>query len=273
MKTSILFPDRDLNFKKLSDETIHDLGMDSFIKKLTRVESERTYIKNVLSMITDDERNASYRSDVFDDLFKNPKMRRDLMTLLDKVDFMRDYGSYRHDHDHEPGVWDLMHRLEEINDYIGCIDAIHSCLSNAEIASEGLIALRDYVKKLHDDNGFAELKKDIKDLRADTGTLRSVTVGINLNERFEACGIGIISINNRPFTKSGLVGRFIDKVSGKDQIHEGTEWDGDYRFDEFTAANPLSQTPGFMIPAFSPMALMGIKAISEGDVQERSITN
>ena len=273
MKISLLFPNRELNFKKLSDETFHDLGMDSFIKKLTKVESERTYIRNVLSMITEDAKNAAYRSEIFDDLFKNPGMRKELLALLDKVDFMRDYGSYKHDHDHEPGVWDLMHRLEEINDYIGCIDAIHSCLSDADIASQGLISLRDYVKKLHNDNGFAELKKDIGDLRADTGSLKSVTVGINLNERFEACGIGIISINNKPFTKSGLVGRFIDKVSGRDQIHEGTDWNGDYRFDEFTAAKPLSQGGGFVIPAFSPMALMDIKAISEADVQERSITN
>ena len=273
MKISLLFPNRELNFKKLSDETFHDLGMDSFIKKLTKVESERTYIRNVLSMITEDAKNAAYRSEIFDDLFKNPGMRKELLALLDKVDFMRDYGSYKHDHDHEPGVWDLMHRLEEINDYIGCIDAIHSCLSDADIASQGLISLRDYVKKLHNDNGFAELKKDIGDLRADTGSLKSVTVGINLNERFEACGIGIISINNKPFTKSGLVGRFIDKVSGRDQIHEGTDWNGDYRFDEFTAAKPLSQGGGLVIPAFSPMALMGIKAISEADVQERSITN
>ncbi len=146
MKISLLFPNRELVFKKLSDETIHDLGIDSIIKKLTRVESEQTYIKNVLSMVTDDPENADYRSGVFDDLYKNPGMRENLMKLLDKVDFLRDYGSYKHDHDHEPGIWDLMHRLEEINDYIGCIEAIHSCLGNADISSKGLTLLRDYVE-------------------------------------------------------------------------------------------------------------------------------
>ncbi len=100
-----------------------------------------------------------------------------------------------------------------------------------------------------------------------------MTVGINLNERFEASGIGIISINNKPFTKSSLVGRFIDKVSGKDQISESTEWNGDYRFEEFTAAKPFSATGDLPIPIFSPMALMGIKAISGADTQARGITN
>ena len=100
-----------------------------------------------------------------------------------------------------------------------------------------------------------------------------MTVGINLNERFEACGIGIISINSKPFTKSGLVGRFMDKVVGKDQLHDGTDWDGDYRFDEFTAKNPLAAGKLPVIPPLSPMALMAMKSISEADNQARSITN
>ena len=273
MKISLLFPNRDLDFKKLSDETIHDLGMDAIIKQLTRTESEQTYIRNVMSLLSDDAENASFRGDVFDDIYRNPGMRTELMKLLDRVNFLRDYGSYKHDHDHDPGVWDLMHRLDEINDYISCIDAVYNCLKGADISSAGLISLRDYVETLYNDNGFGELKSDIADLRADTGNLKSVTVGINLNERFEACGIGIISINNKPFTKASLVGRFIDKVSGKDQLHDGTEWDGDYRFDEFTAKNPYSSGKGLPILPLSPIALMGIRAISEADNQGRSITN
>ena len=273
MKISILFPDHSINFNRLSDETIHDLGMDTIVKQLTATESEQTYIRNVMSMLTSDASHAAYRGDVFDDIYRNPGMRRELMKLLDRVNFLRDYGSYKHDHDHDPGVWDLMHRLDEINDYISCIEAVYSCLKNADISSKGLLSLRDYVGKLYTDNGFGELKEDIKNLRADTSNLKSVTVGINLNERFEACGIGIISINNKPFTKSGLVGRFMDKMVGKDQLHDGTDWDGDYRFDEFTAKNPLASGKLPVIPPLSPLALMTMKSISEADNQARSITN
>ncbi|MBO7354180.1 MAG: DNA mismatch repair protein, partial [Lachnospiraceae bacterium] len=273
MKISILFPDHSLKFNKLSEETLHDLGIDTLVKQLTAVESEQTYIRNVMGMLTDDASHAAYRGDVFDDIYRNESMRTELMKLLDRVNFLRDYGSYKHDHDHDPGVWDLMHRLDEINDYIECIEAVYKCLTNADISSKGLTSLRDYVEQLYTDNGFDELKADIKNLRADTGSLKSVTVGINLNERFEACGIGIISINNKPFTKSGLVGRFVDKVVGRDQLHDGTDWDGDYRFDEFTAKNPLASGRLPIIPPFSPLALMSMKSISEADNQARSITN
>ncbi len=268
-----MFPDREADYIKLTDETIHDIGMDSIIRQLTKKENEQTYIRNVMSLFISDAKTAAYRCDVFDDIYLNPGMRTELMALLDKVNFLRDYGSYKHDHDHEPGVWDLMHRLDEINDYIECINAVYNCLAKADLKSEGLNRLKDYVEALYKDNGFEELKKDIKGLRADTNNLKSVTVGINLNERFEACGIGIISVNNKSFTKSNIVGRFIDKVSGRDNIHDGTDWNGDYRFDEFTAANPLADTKMPVIMPLSPMALMGLKAISEADNQGRSITN
>ncbi|MBO4414784.1 MAG: DNA mismatch repair protein [Lachnospiraceae bacterium] len=273
LKISLLFPDQNLRFTKLTDETMHDLGMDAIVKQLTRVESEQTYIRNVLGMLTDDAQNAAYRSDVFDDIYRNAGMRSELMKLLDRVNFLRDYGSYKHDHDHDPGVWDLMHRLDEINDYIKCIDAIYTCLKNADISSAGLISLRDHVEKMYTDNGFGELKEDIKNLRADTSNLKSVTVGINLNERFEACGIGILSINSKPFTKSGIVGRFMDKIAGKDQIRDTADWDGDFRFDEFTAKNPFAAEKLPVIPPLSPLALMSLKNISEADNQGRSITN
>ncbi|MCR4658116.1 MAG: DNA mismatch repair protein [Lachnospiraceae bacterium] len=273
MKISLLFPDRSLNFNKLNDETMHDTGMDQIIGQLTNRESEQTYIRNVLGTLTDDVDNAAYRGDVFDDIYRNPEMRAELIKLFERVNFLRDYGSRKYDHDHDPGIWDLAHRLEEIKDYIDAIEAIHLCLSKADIKSEGLLALKEYVISLYNGNGFSELKEDIKDLRADTGNLKSVTLGVNLNERFEACGIGIISINNKPFTRSGLVGRFIDKVSGKDHINEGTEWDGDYRFDEFTAQDPVSNDVITEIPAFSPLAFMSIKPISDNDNQGRGITN
>ncbi len=272
-KISILFPDRSIEFRKLSEITVHDIGMDSIVAKLSKKVNEQTYISNVMRMVTDDPGTAAFRSDVFEDICKNKKMRDDIVTILDKINFLREFGSFKHDHDHEPQVWDLLHRLGELDDYIKSIEALFSCLKDADIHSQGLIGLKEYVEKLYSNNGFSELRKDISLLRADTQNLKSVTLGVNLNERFEAVGIGIVSINNRSFTKSGVIGHFIDKVSGKDNIREGNDWDGDYRFTEFTAKSPLENRTVPVIPPLSPMALMSIKYISENEDSIRSVTS
>ncbi|MCR5279527.1 MAG: DNA mismatch repair protein, partial [Lachnospiraceae bacterium] len=79
MKISLLFPNHDLKFVKLGEESLHDIGMDSVINRLTKKESEQTYIRNVMSMITDDVANAVYRCDIFDDIYRNPGMRTKLL--------------------------------------------------------------------------------------------------------------------------------------------------------------------------------------------------
>ncbi|WP_026526104.1 hypothetical protein [Butyrivibrio sp. VCD2006] len=153
-KISLLFPDQTLKFNKLSEVTLHDIGMDNIVTKLSIQPAEQTYIYNVMSMMTDSAKNAKFRSEIFDDLMKNREMREKIVALFDRINFLREYGSYKHDHDHELGIWDLLHRLEEINDYIQCLDSIYECLSTADIHSEGLIALKDYVQKLYNDNGY-----------------------------------------------------------------------------------------------------------------------
>lgn len=270
-KISLLFPDQNLKFNKLSEVTLHDIGMDNIVTKLSIQPAEQTYIYNVMSMMTDSPKNAKYRSDIFDDLMKNRDMRDKIVSLFDRINFLREYGSYKHDHDHELGVWDLLHRLEEINDYIQCLDSIYECLSNADIHSEGLIALRDYVQKLCEDNGYEGLKKDISLLRANTQNLKSVTLGVNLNERFEISGIGVVSLNSKPFTKSHIVSHFVDKVSRKDNIQDSNEWKNNYKYDEFTIKNSGSSDAPLIFPVFSPMALMTLKYVSEADNLTRSI--
>ncbi len=272
-KISLLFPDRSLNFKKLSDTTVHDLGMDSLIKKLSPQEKEQVYIMNVMKLMTDDPFTAKYRADVFDDIYKNRNMRDELLKLLDHISFLKDYGSFKRDHDHEPGIWDLLHRLDEIKDYIECIEAIHKCLSKNEVHSEGLLHLKSYVHDIYTGGGLDALKEDVANLRADTGNLKSVTVGINLNERFEAAGMGVISVNSKPFTKSSIISHFIDKVSGSDSISDEAGWNGELKYDEVSVRPADDSGTDFVPPAFSPLALMSMRPIPESENSERSVTS
>ena len=153
------------------------------------------------------------------------------------INFLKDYGCLSKDYEEHATVWDLLHRLDEINDYIECVDAIYHCLENKEIHSQGLVGLRDYVKELYHSNGFGELRKDISGLKIHTSRVRSITVGINLNDRFEADAVGLLSINSKPFTKAGVLGSFYDHITSKDKINESTEWKENYKFQQIEAGD------------------------------------
>ena len=234
---SILFPDADNEkYRVLSEVTMHDLGFDQIVKEISRKEAEQNLILKILSKVSADPEVSNFRADVFEDILMYPDLRKRMTELLEKVNFLKDFGSFKKDYEISAGAFDLMHRLEEISEYIECVEAIHACLSDIPVKSRGLVSLREYVDGIFNENGFESLKKDIKDLKADTYNLKSVTLGINLNDRYECESVGLISVNNKKFSKSPIIGNFSDAILKKDNIHDGNAWDGSMRF------QPINQT-------------------------------
>lgn len=273
---SIVFPDGCYDgCRVLSESAIHDLGLDSVCRKLSDKVQEQNLILDVMSRICADPEVVRYRLDVFEDIYNNPAFRERMLEILDKIDFLRDYGSFRRDNEETSGTWDLVHRLEEIRDYIGYVEALQDCLGKADLKSQGLKDLMAYISGIYEDNGFKELKQDINNLKASTSNLKSVTVGINLNERFEAKEIGLISINGKPFAKSSVLENFTSRIAGRDNLNPDTAWDGSTRFQPFTpdgsAVDRLAGMAKTKMMLQSPIFAMTLARVSDNDM-DREVT-
>lgn len=228
---SILSPlDRDNVYRQLSATACHDLGLETLCRELTNDPKERNIITAVLSNMTADQKTARYRQEVFRDVLALPELRTKMTELFDKIEFIRNFGSTRIDNDEKIGLWHLLHRLDELKDYILCVESMRECLSDERITSEGLTGFKKYLDSLYDDACFAEMKKDIFELKQKTADIRSVTIGINVNERFEAVSMGLISINDTTFKKSNIISNFADAISSKDKIQKGCDWNGNMHY-------------------------------------------
>lgn len=228
---SILYPDFEgVEYKKLSETTCHDLALDMLIKNIADNSREYDLLMNVISGMTADPRVAEYRQKVFCDILKFPELRKSMIALFDKFEFIRNFGMNSKNTDEKIGIWHLLRRLDELNDYITCVESMQACLSENGIESEGLKGFREYIGDLYNDAGFGEMKTDISELKIESSKVKSVTVGINVNERFEATGLGLISINGKPFKKSSIVSNFADAISLKDKIKDEAEWNGDMHY-------------------------------------------
>lgn len=216
-------------FVDLPPDTAHDLSLEAISSHLTQMETERKVIQRIMSKISGDPKVVKYRCDIFEDILRFPGLRDEMQKLLDRVDFLKTYGSFGKDTD-TAGIWELVHRLDEMNEYIQCVQAMYTCLNGNAIQSEGLLALKEYVRRLYEDHGFEELKKDIDALKVDTAKVKSVTLGVNLNDRFEPVETGIVSINGKPFTKSKILSNFCDFLARKDEVQEDNEWNGSMAF-------------------------------------------
>lgn len=262
---SILFPHGSFEAcTVLSETAVHDLGLDRICESVSDKPKEQGLILGIMSRITADPDVVRFRLDVFDDIYRNPAFCERMLEILDKIEFLKDFGSFRRDNEESSGTWNLVHRLEEIRDYISYVEALQECLGNADLKSKGLNELKAHIAEIYDDNGFKELKEDIASLKATTSSLKSVTVGINLNERFEAKEIGLISINSKEFTRSTLLDHFGNLISRKDNIKADVSWDGSTRFQPFSTSDQsaadkfmgLARTKAMMINPVLTMALV-----------------
>ena len=220
----------DIVYHSLPDHVLHDLGLDTFCQEISGDAKERRFITNVISKITDDPGVASYRQHIFRDILRFPELRKTMLELFDKIQFMHDFSTMHKTSDEELGLWHLFHRLEELNDYIKIVETMRECLSDERISSEGLTSLREYINELYEDAYFEEMKKDVSALKMKASDVQSVTLGVNVNERFEAVSIGLVSVNKKPFKKSGIVSNFADAVASKDKFNDTADWDGDMHY-------------------------------------------
>ena len=251
---SILFPYQDrVTYQTLPPETLHDLGLDAIIEKVAGKPQEVPLLERVMTSLTDDPEVSRFRADVFEDLAMHPEIRDQLMKLLDRVKMFYDYGVVNRHAGDEAGIWDLMHRLEEYHDYILTVEAIRACLNGAELNSEGLNTLRETIDGIYSSNGFAALKKDVEALRTSASGVKSVTVGINVNDRFEAVNMGLVAVNAKPFTRSGILKHFIAAVNPRDEISAEAEWDGNYTYQP--AAPPLGAAQSISYIAEASMVM------------------
>ena len=229
-KFSLLFPrGTKVEYKRLENSAFHDLGLDLVCKEVTSEPKEQTVIAEILANLSADPAVTNYRQEVFEDLKNLPDVRAKLVELFDKIEFNKQYGVIKKSKDEVEGLWFLMHRLNQYRDYITCVDALKDCLGDDRIKSAGLKDYRNYIDEIYTDAHFHELKKDLEKLTSETSEIQSVTIGMNLNQRLEATSMGIISVNNKQFKKSGIVGNFADSIGG-DKIREGTEWNGDMHY-------------------------------------------
>ena len=270
---SILFPYGSYERCRVLPETaVHDLGLDTICTEISAKPEEQSLIRGVMSRMTYESDVIRYRLDVFEDIYNNPDFRNRMLEILDKIDFLKDYGSFRRDYEESSGTWDLVHRLEEIRDYIGYVESLQACLGSADLKSKGLQDLKAGIGRIYDDNAFKELKADISDLKATTSNLKSVTVGINLNERFEAREIGLISVNSKAFSKSPLLDNFTNRIARRDNLNDSDEgkWDGSMRFQPFNtgegAADRLFGLAKAQATIQHPILMMSMANVPDGDM-------
>lgn len=215
--------------KTLSDEAVNDLSLELICDKLSEDTFEHNIIKNIMLKIERNPVTIKYRTDVFDDIVRFPKLRERIKELLEQLAFLKELERSLKDTTAAP-IWQLINRLNELEIYVNCISGINEALSQNDIRSEGLKLLKDYVSSVYKESGFEYLQEDIKGLVNEIREIKSVSVGVNLDNLMRPVEVGIVSINTEPFTKTPFLNKFLEFATKGDQIEKGASFHGMTRF-------------------------------------------
>lgn len=227
-------------YRTLTKEAINDLSVDFLCNAITEDAYERNSIKQLLTKISDDEEVIKYRCDVFDDFLRFPKLREDLTALIEKLADLREIERFQKDSE-ASSLWQLINRLREIGCYVDCITQIKTTLETIDVKSQGLLTLKENVTSIYNESGFPDLKKDIQDTLAKAQKFRSITLGVNLDALLRPKTVGVISLNDKPFTDSGILKRFTNFANKSSELHHGNDVSG---FISFHPANPSTTSFG-----------------------------
>ena len=208
-------------FNTLTDEAINDLSIEFLLDALTDVRAEREPLMGVMKRVTDDAEVIRYRRDVFDDFVRFPELREAMSELTLRLKELQDIERFQKDQEGS-ALWSLVNRLREIEEYVNCITMIKTTLEILDIRSEGLLRLKEIVARIDRESGFDELKADMNEIWGKLRRLRSITIGVNLDEMLRPKSAGVVSLNDTEFRDSGLMRRFMGFVDKK-ELNEGVD--------------------------------------------------
>ncbi len=232
---SLLYPqNREYIVQRLTPESVNDLSIEFLVENLTDVRNEREHIYNLMTQVTDDPVVIKYRCDVFEDFLRFPKLRTAMEELVARLIDLKDIERFQKDQEGS-SLWSLVNRLREIDEYVCCITMIKNTLAELPVQSEGMLTLKRIVEEIDRESGFPELKKDIDETLDKARRVKSITIGVNLDDMLRPKTAGVLSLNDAFFTEAGLMRRFMKFTNKQDDLHAGTDVSG---FKHFHAANP-----------------------------------
>ena len=216
---SLLYPE---NYKgktqTLPEEAVNDLSVDYIVDNLTKDVFERNSIKKILTNISSDIDVINYRADVFEDILNFPQLREGLVQLLSKLEDLRELEKFNKDGD-ASSLWQLINRLREIDGYVLCITMLKDILNSIPIQSKGLNRLKTIIEEIYATGGFDVLKKDIDETMKKAQNLKSITIGVNLDNLLKPVNAGVISLNSFEITNSGLLKSFMEFTASKEELN------------------------------------------------------
>jgi len=241
---SLLWPEgRRSGTAEIHEQSALDLGLQKLVEFMAFDDKHRDALGTILRSLCLDPDTIDYRLDIIDELARFPELTRCIESLLPVLRDLKYYETFLA-LDWKTSLQEAIWRLRELEHYVDCVQKLAAAFRGIreEFRSAALQNLSALVLKVQEDPVFQKLVVSLPDLLSRIRSLKSITIGVNLDAGMMPCEATLVSINSDKYRESP----FFKTLFGDDQ------WQG---------VGPLHRAPAgseyatpLMIPLFQDVS-------------------
>lgn len=172
--------------------------------------------KNIFDLsqyFTKSKEVIEYRNNILSDFIENGCLLdlEKIIALIGNINETREAKKQASD------IISVLYTIFEIEIYINLIEYLNKFLNQYNFTSVALKDLKNYIEGIFTSENHSNLKENLKSFRIAVGNVKSVTIGVNLNDELKPYEAGIVSVNTTKYRSGNL----FDKILSLDMKDDG----------------------------------------------------
>ncbi len=195
------------SYRELSAESAKDIALYEVIEFMTGAEEEQKVLKDIMSKIPEDPADICYRQEILKDLMENESLFNTVKDSIDAIKILQFYNTgAKRIREKDNSLSGLLEELRELKVYVEVIETLSKSLMESDIKSEGLLALRETLKAISEDDNFRSVKPDIGKIHEDLQAARGAVIGVTLTADLDIENVTVIEfVDYKPRSASTIM--------------------------------------------------------------------
>lgn len=210
-KISLLYPegyDRTTENKMKDFKFIQSLRINDMVVLIK--ESYRGFSDLALeNFFTMDPKVLKYRLAVVEDLVENKELYN---VFCRAVSIIYNLSDIRRALNSDFSVESALSAVRYLEMYQEIVDLFADALKDCEVRSEGMKEFKKHILAISESDEYQNLCKELAKTETNFGLLKSVTIGVNLDENLRPKEAGIVSVNLKPFKAGTIMDRLLKRM-------------------------------------------------------------
>ena len=173
---------------------------------------------DICDYLTTDTEVIRYRQQTVKDVLEIPELGTLFEECAEKLENVTELAKMRSDK--SAGNEINLYSIKEAEIFIDFISTLYDGFSRIKnkLSAPAVKAFCDLVTGTYESERFTALKKGIEELTVSARSIKSITLGINLDARMQPYESGIVAVNEKFFHSGDIVSRFMRMESKKDDM-------------------------------------------------------